>query len=161
MPRFVMLACLRAAMLASMITPMLTPRLARAQAAPQSREAVRAAIVALEERIGPANFDCDYRFFAEVEAAEFIFTDSRGVVTTRAEDLAGESTCRKSTGRYAIGDIRISIYDSVAVFNAVATTTTTAADGTPVVRRQRLTDVLVWRDRRWQLVAGHSSRMAT
>jgi hypothetical protein len=28
-----------------------------------------------------------------------------------------------------------------------------------LTRRSRFTDVFVWRDRRWQLVAGHSSRI--
>ena len=55
--------------------------------------------------------------------------------------------------------VRVSVYRDVVVFNARATTTTTNAKGEPVSRRNRFTDVLVWRDRRWQLVAGHSSRI--
>jgi ketosteroid isomerase-like protein len=47
----------------------------------------------------------------------------------------------------------------VVVFNALATTTTTKASGEPLARTQRFTDVLVRRDGRWQLVAGHTSRV--
>lgn len=133
-------------------------------ASAQSRTTVPAAaqarqqIIALEERIGQANFDCDYKFFAEVEADEFIFTDANGGITTRAEDLAGESSCKRTAGTYALSDVRVTLYGDAAVFNAIATTTT-MRDGTPVERKQRFTDVLVWRSARWQLVAGHSSRI--
>ena len=118
----------------------------------------RQQIIALEDRIGQANFDCDYKFFAEVEADEFIFTDANGGITTRAEDLAGESSCKRTAGTYALSDVRVTLYGDAAVFNAIATTTT-MRDGTPVERKQRFTDVLVWRSARWQLVAGHSSRI--
>jgi hypothetical protein len=56
-----------------------------------------------------------------------------------------------------LADVRITTLGSVVVFNALATTTKVKASGEHVVRRQRFTDVLVWRDGRWQLVAGHSS----
>ncbi len=120
---------------------------------------IRNEIVALEERIGQANFDCDYRFFAEVEAAEFIFTDAAGGLTTRAGDLAGEKECRPRHGSYRLDEVRAIVLDRVVVFNAIATTTVRKPGVAPVVRRQRFTDVLVHRDGRWQLIAGHTSRL--
>ncbi len=122
-------------------------------------EVLRREITALEERIGQANFDCDYKFFADVEATEFIFTDAAGGLITRAQDLAGEPTCRPSKGTYRLDDVRVAGYGDVVVFNALATTSTTDAHGKPMVRKHRFTDVLVRRDGRWQLVAGHSSRL--
>jgi hypothetical protein len=124
-----------------------------------SSAAIGREVLAIERRIGQANFDCDYRFFAEVEAMEFIFTDPAGGVTTRAEDLAGEPGCRPRKGTYQLDEVRTTVLDSVVVFNALATTTVERADSAPVVRRQRFTDVLVRRDGRWQLIAGHSSRV--
>ncbi len=144
------------------LLPCLFPALLAAQAPgspPGTAEAQRAAIQSLEQRIGEANFACDYRFFAEVEAEEFIFTDSSGGITTRDEDLAGEAQCRRREGTYALSEERIMLYGGMAVYSAASTTTTASADGTPVVRRSRFTDVLVWRDNRWQLIAGHASRM--
>jgi ketosteroid isomerase-like protein len=120
---------------------------------------VRREIMAVEERIGQANFECDYKFFASVEAPEFIFTNSAGGVTTRAEDLAGEKDCRPSKGTYQLDDVRIMTLGTVVVFNALATTTTMKPSGERLARTQRFTDVLVRRDGRWQLVAGHSSRV--
>jgi hypothetical protein len=122
-------------------------------------EHVRREILAVEERIGQANFECDYKFFASVEGPEFIFTNSAGGVTTRAEDLAGEKDCRPSKGTYRLDDVRLMTLGNVVVFNALATTTTMKPGGEPLARTQRFTDVLVRRDGRWQLVAGHSSRV--
>jgi len=122
-------------------------------------EHVRREILAVEEHIGQANFDCDYKFFASIEAAEFIFTTAAGGVITRAEDLAGEKDCRPSKGTYRLDDVRIMTLGDVVVFNALATTTTTKASGERLVRTQRFTDVLIRRDGRWQLVAGHTSRV--
>jgi hypothetical protein len=127
------------------------------EAAPD--QTLRSEIVALEQRIGQANFDCDYRFFAEVEATEFIFTDPAGGVTTRAEDLAGEHACRPTRGTYLLDEVRVIPVDSVVVFSALATTTSIRPDGERRVRKQRFTDVLVRRNGRWQLIAGHSSRI--
>lgn len=122
-------------------------------------EHVRREIMAVEERIGQANFECDYKFFASIEAPEFIFTTAAGGVITRAEDLAGEKDCRPSKGTYRLDDVRIITLDGVVVFNALAATTTMKASGERLTRTQRFTDVLVRREGRWQLVAGHSSRV--
>ena len=135
-------------------------RVGQSCAAPSDTESVRRAIQAIEERIGSANFDCDYKYFAEIEASEFIYTDPRGGVTTRAEDLAGESNCRKQKGTYVLEDVRLQLHGNVAVYNARATTTV-LHDGAPLPPRiQRFTDVLVWRDCQWKLVSGHSSRIS-
>jgi hypothetical protein len=137
---------------------LLFPVTGLAQAGSADR-ALQRDILAVEQRIGQANFDCDYRFFAEVEAAEFIFTDAAGGITTRAKDLAGEQDCRPTKGSYLLEDVRTIAIDSIVVFNALATTTSTRPDGERRVRKQRFTDVLIRRDGRWQLIAGHSSRI--
>jgi hypothetical protein len=138
---------------------LLCPAFAVAQAAAPADPALQRDILAIEQRIGQANFDCDYRYFAEVEAPEFIFTDAAGGVTTRAEDLAGEHNCRPAKGSYVLEDVRLIAIDSVVVFSALATTSSTRADGEHRVRKQRFTDVLVRRHGRWQLIAGHSSQI--
>jgi len=129
---------------------------ARAQGSPAQAQAK---LIQIEREIGAANFACDYKYFAQVEATEFIFTDAGGGVTTRAQDLAGEKDCRKSEGTYELDDVKVTLYGTTAVVTARATTTTKNAAGAAVVRRNRFTDVFVWREGRWQLVAGHSSRI--
>ena len=139
------------------------PALSIAQGAsksPGTPAQIRARLIQIENEIGTANFTCDYKYFAQVEADEFVFTDASGGVTTRQQDLAGEKDCRKTEGTYVLDETRVSVYDSTAVVTSRATTTTHDKDGKPVVRLTRFTDVFVWRSGRWQLVAGHSSRIA-
>jgi hypothetical protein len=125
----------------------------------RSAEVVQRELLQVEQEIARANIECNYTYFARVEAAEFIFTDANGGVTTRAEDLAGEKDCRKSTSTTVIDELRVQLHGDVVVLSARSTTTGTSKDGQPSTRRNRFTDVFVWRDARWQLVAGHSSRL--
>ena len=122
------------------------------------REAQRQ-LLKIEEDIGRANRECNYAYFRRIEADEFIFTGADGKVTTRADDLAGEKDCKRRSYPQTIDEPRVLFYGSVAVINARNTITTTDSKGQPVPHRNRFTDVFVWRDGRWQLVSGHSSRI--
>jgi len=131
-----------------------------AQAKPPADKAqALAQLTQIENEIARANRECDYAYFRRIEADEFIFTDANGAVTTRAEDLAGEKDCRKSDYAQVIDEPRLSFYGTFAVLSARSSITAKNRDGQPVTRRTRFTDVFIWRDGRWQLVAGHSSRI--
>ena len=109
-------------------------------------------LISIEHEIGRANLECDFHYFERIEAEEFIFTDASGNVSKKREDLAGEKNCRKST------DVRL--YPLSAVVTGRVTITRKDKDGKVITRKSRFTDVFVWRDATWQLVAGHSSRIA-
>lgn len=128
-------------------------------ASAQSRDSavVRRELVAIENEIARANRECDYGYFARIEADEFIFTDARGNLTTRKQDLAGEKDCRKSESTQTFDEVVVQPHGNTAVLSALSATTFVGPDGKPVTRRNRFTDVFVWRDGHWQLVAGHSS----
>jgi ketosteroid isomerase-like protein len=133
---------------------------AQSSAAPTGSQAQqRDALIRIEREIAQANFDCDYRYFERVEATEFTFTDAQGKVSDRKEDLAGESSCKKSKATATIDSADVRLYGMTAVLVARSTINSTSRDGQPEARRSRFTDVFVWRDGRWQLVAGHSSRL--
>ena len=57
-------------------------------------EKTRQDLIDIERRIGVANLNCDYKYFALIEAPEFTFTAPDGSITSREQDLAGESTCK-------------------------------------------------------------------
>src|SRR5262249_40635933 len=97
--------------------------------------------------------------FDRVEAEEFIFTDSAGGVTDKKQDLAGEKDCHKSDGTYEVDETEVRLYGDTAVVTGRITTTHKNKEDKLAVRRSRFTDVFVWRDKRWQLMAGHSSRI--
>ncbi len=134
---------------------------AGSQMAAQSRDSavVHRELMAIENDIARANRECDYKYFARVEADEFIYTDASGNLTTRAQDLAGEKDCRKNASTQTFDEVVVQPHGNWAVLSARSTTTFAGRDGNPVTRRNRFTDVFVWRDARWQLVSGHSSRL--
>ena len=112
----------------------------------------------IEAKVAAANNACDYDFFRRVEAEEFIFTDSQGTVTTRAEDLAGEKDCKQKDYKSEFDEPRLLQYPGVAVLNA-RHTISGEKDGKAFRVQTRFTDIFVWRDGRWQMVLGHSSRI--
>jgi hypothetical protein len=134
----------------------LTCRSATAQTAKD--EKTKQELIDIERRIGAANLNCDYKYFALIEAPEFIFTDSSGGVTSRAQDLAGEADCKKSVSSYDVDDAKVWLNGSTAVVTGRITIRKPGQDPA-AASRSRFTDVFVLRDRRWQLVAGHSSRI--
>jgi hypothetical protein len=116
-------------------------------------------LIQIEHEIGRANLDCDYKYFDQVEAEEFIFTDAAGTVSNKKQDMAGEKDCRKTEGTYDVDEAEVRLFNSTAVVTGRITTAHKNKEEKLVTRRSRFTDVFVWRDRRWQLVAGHSSRI--
>jgi ketosteroid isomerase-like protein len=133
--------------------------LAQDKTPPGTPGEIKNTMLQIEREIGRANLDCDYRYFDRVEAEEFIFTDSAGGVTNKKEDLAGEKDCHKSDGTYEVDETDVRLYGDTAVVTGRVTITRKNKEDKLVVRRSRFTDVFVWRDKRWQLVAGHSSRI--
>lgn len=120
----------------------------------------QAALMQLERDIGQANIKRDKAFFERVEADEFIFTDSGGGTTTKAEDVA---SLDKPPGEfrlvsYDVDQMKVSIYGKTAVVTGLVTSTYNGG-GRESVIRTRFTDTFVKRDGRWQIVAGHSSRI--
>lgn len=117
-------------------------------------------LMQLERDIGQANVRRDKAFFEKIEADEFIFTDSGGGITTRAEDIA---SLDKPLGEfrlvsYDVDDMKVSLYGNTAVVTG-RTTAVSKGKEREVTTRSRFTDVFLKRAGRWQLVAGHSSRI--
>jgi len=121
---------------------------------------VVAELMQLEQDIGQANIRRDKAFFERVEADEFIFTDSSGGITTKAEDIAGLD---KPPGEfrlvsYMADEMKVSVYGYTAVVTGRVTTISKSKDR-EVPNQSRFTDVFVKRKGSWQIVAGHSSRI--
>lgn len=119
-----------------------------------------AELMQLERNIGEANIKRDKAFFERIEAAEFIFTDSGGGITTKAEDVA---SLDKPAGEfklvsYEVDEMKVSVYGKTAVVTGRTTTVSRGKDR-EIKSKSRFTDVFVRRGGRWQIVAGHSSRI--
>jgi len=120
-------------------------------------------LMQIERDIGKANVAGDAAFFERVEADEFIFTDAGGGVTNKKEDLDSLKQPANPDAKlvsYDVDDMNVRLYDKVAVVTG-RVTTKRLVKGQSVTGQSRFTDVFVWRDQRWQIVAGHSSRIRT
>jgi ketosteroid isomerase-like protein len=126
---------------------------------PGTPEEIKNNLLQIEREIGRANLDCDYKYFDRVEADDFIFTDAAGGVTDKKQDMAGEKDCHKTDGTYDVDDATVRLYGNTAVVTGRVTTVHKNKEDKFVTHRSRFTDVFVRRDNRWQLVAGHSSRI--
>jgi hypothetical protein len=124
-------------------------------------ERTRADLMQLERDIGKANINNDYAFFDRVEAEEFIFTDAGGGVTNKKQDLEGLKQPPNPDVKlvaYEVDEMNVLLYDKTAVVTG-RVTTKRLVKGKEVIGQTRFTDVFVWRQGRWQIVAGHSSRI--
>ena len=124
-------------------------------------ERAREELMQLERDIGKANVNRDYDFFDRVEADEFIFTDSGGGITTKKEDLQSVKAPANPDSKllsYDVDEMKVMLYDKTAVVTG-RSTVKGINKGQEWTSQSRFTDVFVRRDNRWQIVAGHSSRI--
>jgi hypothetical protein len=124
-------------------------------------ERSRQELMQLERDIGRANVARDYAFFERVEADEFVFTDSGGAVTTKKEDLESVRTPANPDSRlisYDVDELKVMLYGKTAVVWG-RSMLKGINKGQEWTGQSRFTDVFVWRDNRWQIAAGHSSRI--
>jgi len=126
----------------------------------ERRPSAEGELMQIERDIGDANVKRDKAFFERVEADEFVFTDSGGGITTKAEDVASLDKPAGETKliSYVPDDMKVRVYGRTAVVTGRITSTYKRQDK-EIVSRTRFTDVFVKRDGRWQLVAGHSSQI--
>ena len=126
-------------------------------------ERAKQALMQLERDIGKANIDSDYAFFDRVEAEEFVFTDAGGALTNKKQDLEGLKQTPNPEVKlmaYDVDDMNVRLYDKTAVVTG-RVTTKRLVKGQTMISQSRFTDVFVWREGRWQIVAGHASRIRT
>ena len=132
-----------------------------AKKAHNKEERAREELMQLEREIGKANVNRDHAFFERVEADEFIFTDSGGGMTTKKEDVDSVKAPANPDARllsYEVDDMKVMLYGRTAVVTG-RSTLKGINKGQEWTSQSRFTDVFVWRDNRWQIVAGHSSRI--
>ena len=116
-------------------------------------------LMEIERQIGIANVNHDRNFFERIEADEFTFTDSNGSTTNKKEDLASmDKTSQSLLSSYTPDDMNVHVYGNCAVVTGRITTRGSVRE-VEFARQSRFTDVFVRRAGRWQLVAGHSSRI--
>ena len=129
---------------------------------PSKTARIEGELMQIERDIGDANVRRDKAYFEKIEADEFIFTDSGGGLTNKTEDV---SSFDKPAGEnklvsYTPDEMKVTVYGDTAVVTGRFTSIYRGPKGEATLR-SRFTDVFVKKNGRWQIVAGHSSRLRT
>ena len=132
---------------------LLTCRLSPAQTPAQQE------VLQFERDACKAFLDADVAAMERVLTPDFTLTLSNGEVSTRANEI---DELRSGKVRYDVFenyDMLARLYDDSVAVVLGKTRVKGTADGKAFDRVVQFTDTLIKRDRRWQLVAGHVSRI--
>lgn len=130
-----------------------TYRLSLAQTSAQQE------VLQFEREACKAFLDADVAALERVLTPEFTLTLSNGVVSTRADEINELSSRKVHYDVFENYDMLARLYgDNVAVVLG-KTRVKGTAEGKPFDRVVQFTDTLIKRDGRWQLAAGHVSRI--
>jgi hypothetical protein len=106
-----------------------------------------------------AFLDADPAALERVLTADFTLTLSNGEVSTRADEINDLSSGKVHYDVFKNYDMKARLYGDNTAVVLGKTRVTGTAEGKPFDRVVQFTDMLIKRDGRWQLVAGHVSRL--
>lgn len=92
-------------------------------------------------------------------ADDYVLTESNGALTTKADDIRDAKSGAVSFTAFRNEDMQVKIYGNTAVVRGKTIVQGTSKDGSKVDVAVRFTDTVVKINGRWQLVAGHVSRL--
>lgn len=118
-----------------------------------------AAVLAAERAVCAAYQAGDATWLERHLDREFTLTSSRGVVTTRADEVAELRSGRTKYDVFRNHGSRVRFYGDAAVVNGI-TSVKGESDGAPFEADFQFTDTYVKRDGEWVIVASHASRLA-
>jgi ketosteroid isomerase-like protein len=122
-------------------------------------ESVEQELIKLENEWADALVKHDWTFLDRILADDYVATDPKGSVSTKAQEIAffksGEFTFTSCMHH----ELKVRVYGDAAVVTG-HTTTKETYKGKGFINNLRGTDTWVKRAGRWQCVAGHSSEIA-
>ena len=127
--------------------------LAYAAPCPTSQAKDEATLMQMEQAWARALEQQDVGTLDCILAAEFEDANPAGALSDRSKILAG---AQKPGSHHKLSEMHARVYGDVGYIRGLATAL--GADGRPKVV-VRFTDVYVYRDGRWQCVAGHESQV--
>jgi ketosteroid isomerase-like protein len=100
----------------------------------------------------------DVETIDRIQAAEFLFTDPAGQVWTKMRELDAIKDGALQIDSFEMSEVKVRIYDNTAVVT-LRIVWHGEFRGTDISGPQRMTDVFVKRDGRWQCVASQTTRI--
>lgn len=116
-------------------------------------------VIQFERDACKAFLDADLAALERVLTRDFTLTLSSGEVSTRADEINELQTGKIHYDVFENYDMLARLYGNDTAVVLGKTRVKGTADGTPFDRVVQFTDTLIKRDGRWQLAAGHVSRI--
>lgn len=117
------------------------------------------AVLAYERAVCAAYQRNDVTAMDSLVADSYTLTDSKGVITTKADDLRDARDRAIEFTTFHNEDMKIRVYGSTAIVTGRTILKGKARDGSVVDIEVQFTDTLIQFDGRWKIVAGHVSRL--
>ena len=127
--------------------------LAHAADCPSGQAKDQATLIQIEHTWLRADEQHDTAMLSCILADEFEEADFEGSLIDRQTMLAHTAKPGKSNVHFELTDLQAHIYGDTAYVRGIGVGT----DNGRVTARNRFTDIFVYRDGRWQCVAGHES----
>jgi ketosteroid isomerase-like protein len=116
-------------------------------------------VLQFERDAGKAFLDANVPALERVLTPDFTLTLSSGAVSTRADEINEIHSGKVHYDVFENYDMLARLYDDDTAVVLGKTRVKGTADGKPFDRVVQFTDTLIKRDGRWQLAAGHVSRI--
>lgn len=133
---------------------LLLSSVAHGAACPTGQMKDQAALIQIEQVWLKAEQQHDAAALACILADEFEEAGFDGALIDRATMLAGVTKPRNNNVHFELSELHARIYGDTAYVRGIGVG---SDNGRPTVKN-RFTDIFVYRDGRWQCVAGHESR---
>ena len=117
------------------------------------------AITQIEKDWGAALVKSDIAAIERFEAAEYMFTDPEGGLSTREESSAELKSGAVKIASFTINDLKVRVFGDTAIAYGLETETSTYK-GKDTSGQYRYTDVFVKRNGSWKAVATQATRVA-
>jgi len=130
-----------------------------ASVAKAQTESAEQELINLENGWAEALVKRDVAFLDRILADDFMTTSSRGIVSTKAQILAGVKSSAYVYISITLDDIQVRIYGDVAMVTG-RNTVKSMRNGRDISGQERWTDTWIRHDGRWQAVATHNSKIA-
>jgi ketosteroid isomerase-like protein len=127
-------------------------------ASPGGPPKVEQELQALEQAWADAVKHQDVEKIARMQAEEYVFTDPAGQVWTKARELDTIKAGDLVIDSFELSDVKVRLYDNTAVVT-LSIVWHGQFRGNDISGPQRMTDVFVKRNGRWQCVASQSTRI--
>lgn len=131
-----------------------TPTFAQVTSGPQVE-----AVLAYERAVCAAYQKNDVTAMDSLVADSYTLTDSKGVITTKADDLRDARERAIEFTTFHNEDMKVRVFGTTAIVTGRTILKGKAKDGSAVDIEVQFTDTVIQFNGRWKIVAGHVSRL--